>query len=136
MANLNKFRRDTNRAASGRWVPYQEDIELLIASTAQREWKNDIRAAVKSERKPGQVESDIRLDDEFLTKHGRLIARHLLKGWRKIQAEDGAEIPYSVEKATEYLTDPELTDLRLFVLARAGEDEAYQVGSAKSAAGN
>lgn len=134
MGNILNFKRDADAASAGRWFRYREDIELRIAAASQAEWRADVRAAIKAERKPG--DGDPVLDDEFMIRHARAIQRHLLRDWRNITDDADQPIPYSEAKALEYLTDPGMADLRTFILAKAGEAEAYHAAQIKAAAGN
>jgi len=48
-----------------------------------------------------------------------------LVGWN-IEDDDGKAVPYSPEKAMEYMRHPKLPDLCPFVLESAGETDAFR----------
>lgn len=134
MAKILRFSRDERTARAGRWVRYRDDIDLRIASTALTDWQNAYRDAVRIEREASRGEPN--LDDAFLARQARIIATHLLKDWRNVEAEDGSPLAYTVDEATRLLADPGMTDLRVFVLRTANEDEAFQRRNTEAALGN
>lgn len=64
------------------------------------------------------------------------IARFVVIDWRGLHDDDGNEIPYSPERAYEFLSDPEMHDFRNWVFAIAGNAHNYRAASAREALGN
>jgi hypothetical protein len=66
----------------------------------------------------------------------RALAESILVGWEGLEGDDGAVIPYSVEKAVELLEDEELWPLRHFIEDTAGIIRGYRVEQEEAAKGN
>lgn len=135
MANLSKFRRDPTLASEGRWCPYREGIEFKIASASQREWIDEERRTI-ARLKQGKPDGSEVWKDELYPALARTMARLLVRDWKNIDDENGKPIPFSIEKATEWLVDPEMSELRDFVYTRANEAREYQAAARESAAKN
>jgi len=115
----------------GRWVPYVEDIEFLIAR-----WNNPAHRSKQHKLSKPHLRQ-IRKQN---TKVGEQVARKAMVGtvlldWKNIE-DNGEPIPFSVEKALEYMTDPAYEHLYTFILGEAMDDEAYMADVIEESAGN
>jgi|CXWL01.1.fsa_nt_gi hypothetical protein len=137
MAKISKFRRDPERAVSGRWCRYREDVEVAVASTTQEEWKSEFRRAVKKVR---QEQALTAADDpplgEVLLKCAPAMAKWLVKGWKNIEDDSGAPVPFSIEKASEYLSHPDAHEFREWVYVRSSEYAEFQIAARDAEAKN
>jgi hypothetical protein len=134
MAKLKLIRTDLNKIEDGVEVDYVEDVKLVIASVnskAYREHKDRLlrpylRQLRSKEIPPEQVLEIIK----------PAVAHHILKGWKNIQDDQGADIPYSPQTALEFFKDPTMGDLYSFVLEVAGEVNNYRQELLEDARGN
>ena len=63
-------------------------------------------------------------DTERTTKEA--IAHTIVLGWRNLEDDNGNSIPYSPEKALEFLKDPEMLDFYNWVLLTANNAELFR----------
>lgn len=124
MADLTAITRDRQKATEGGWIPFFEDLEFKIASAAT----NDYKKAIAKKTKPfvRKIRAGTVDEQELNYVTAPVIAKYLLLDWKGL-TENGEEVPYSVEKATELLRNPDLLDLRLFVLEEANTSENFRV---------
>ena len=110
---ISSLKIDSARVEQGVWVgniPELDDAELLV-----RGWNNVsfrrlqqklIRALPRSQRSGAQL--DPKVQDQI---NARCMRETILFGWRRIEDDDGNEIPYDKELAGKWLEDP---DMRTF----------------------
>jgi hypothetical protein len=109
MADLGKVRINVDLSTEGVWLPYIEDIELRIARNGNPRYEECVQRLVQNNPDLTRAESEV-VD--------RAMAETVLLDWKNVQV-NGEDIPYSVEKAYEFLSDPELRDFRSFVMVQS-----------------
>ena len=113
------FRVDETKELDGVWVALGEGAEVKIAKAMNPRFKDLIRAEMGRYKQAIQAQT---LDDETAERVLiSVMARTILLDWRGI-TEEGEEIPYTPEKAEEYLTN--YVDFRDFV-TRNSEDQTH-----------
>ena len=65
----------------------------------------------------------------------RSVAKHLLLGWKGVEDDEGNELPYTLEKATELAEDPDYTEF-FKAVERAGDDLATMQAEERADLGN
>ena len=124
MAKLSQIRSDTEKTSEGIWLEFAVGIRLKVArlhnpayskylTTLQKPYTRQIRAGI--------LDADVA--GELVRK---AVARHILVGWENIEDEQGKPIPYSAEKALEFLSDPALSEMYDFVLEVSASAELYR----------
>lgn len=126
MADLGTIRIDTEASTKGVWVPYIGDIELLIARNGNPKYEEVVARLVQENPDLTRRETEIR---------DRAMAEAILLDWKNVQV-DGEDIPYSVEKAYEFLSDPELKDFHSFVMVHSTTSKAFLKQSRENAEKN
>lgn len=147
MAELGNYRVDSDLCVEGIWCLYDADIELKIARITNPKYMQFLQKLsqegggmslggsriARSRRLRRSLGVD---DEEDMTDMVDLsMSHHVLLDWKNIQI-DGKDIPYSQEKAFTFLQDPELQDLRSFVLVQASDAALFLKESMNEAAGN
>lgn len=120
---LNRIRQDLDKASKGVWLPYVEDVELLIGSTSQQKYQNYIRRATKPYQ--NLIRRDQMPDDKAREIMVRGAARYLLLDWKNLQNDDGSPLPYSEDAAYAILIDQRFQDLWRFVSDMANENAVF-----------
>lgn len=134
MAKLKAIRTDLDKIEDGVWVDYIDDVKLCIASVnskAYREHKDRLLRPHLRQLRAKEIQAD-----QILEIIKPAVAHHILKGWKNIQNDQGAEIPYAPETALEFFRDPEMGDFYGFVLEVAGEVNNYRQELLEDARGN
>jgi len=134
MAKITEIRTDMEKAENGVLVDYAAGIKLRIASINGAKYKKHRSRLLKPHLR--QVRTKKLSADEVLEIIKPAVANHVLVGWENLEDEAGNEIPYTPEKALEFLKDPTLSDLYNFVLEIAGENEVYRHELTEEAEGN
>lgn len=122
-------------ATEGTWVEPADipGIEVCIVPADDLGYRRANTNALQPHYK--QVRANRLLDpavnDAIVAKS---VAEGMLKGWRKLEDEDGAEIPYSKEKALELAEDPENAEFFAAIL-REGEALAEKLASERKVLG-
>lgn len=124
MVKLSAITIDTKRQEEGVWVRLRLGFRALIAS-------RDSPAFATAVQEAQRLEPDS--EDRRGALISRAMARHLLLGWEEIEDESGATIPYSFERALDYMTKPEFVDIREEVLAVSLTRSNYYLKSAQDA---
>jgi hypothetical protein len=118
MGSLSEVRLDLDAVKNGVWKTWR-GIRLRIASVDSEEYQKAVEGAAKEHF------SRLQTDPEFEQELNRkLVAKHLLKDWEDLE-DGGKVIPYSTQKAEEYLLDPTLNPLYMFVLGVAGANQQF-----------
>ena len=66
----------------------------------------------------------------------KVAARCIVRDWRGLEEEDGTEIPYSPEKALEFLRDDRMRKWTEWVYRTANSDATYEQERERAIAGN
>ena len=123
---------DTKKSEEGRWVEYVPGISVLIARSRNRK-ALDMMAKL-GQRSLRRIQSGSTEALDSITK--QVVAHTIIRGWRGMTDDDGADIPYSPEKALEIISDPRYADFLEFVQTEAGLDDEYRASDMEEAAGN
>lgn len=134
MAKLSEIQTDAKLEAAGVWIPYMEDIELLIGSTSNPKFEAMQRRLAKPYRR--QIRDETIPDPKADELVNKAAARYLLLGWRNLQDEKGKELEYSEAKAFQLLSDRRLRHLRRFVLDMAREEGHFRTHDKEDSAKN
>ena len=121
MAKIAQIATDATLETAGTWIPYLEDIELLVARSDNPEFKAWLRTALRPHRR--RLAKIKEKEMRELTLDGW--ARYVLKGWKNLQDIDGTEIAYSPEKAAELLRRSDLKDLYDFVVKNSQDQSNF-----------
>jgi hypothetical protein len=124
VAKLQLIRTDLDKTEDGVWVKYLDDVELCIASVNNKAYREACERLWRPHLREMRMKQMSTQAIAELTKPA--VAQHLLKGWKNIQDDDGAEIPYSPQKALDLLRDPALQDFYNFVVDVAAEAQNYR----------
>jgi hypothetical protein len=118
----------------GRWAEFVPGMRFRIARMdnkraldSHRQRLADEQARVGRAKIAPEVLGEIALET---------LARHVLLGWDGVDDADGKPIPYSPEKALEFLRDERCRDLRRFLEEAASDAAAYHASARKDAEGN
>lgn len=131
MPSLNSLMEDPVLASEGVWVPFAAGVEVKIARANNPRM---LAASRKLSAAAGRaIVSDRELGEELWSKAA---AREIVKDWRGITDDAGNPIPYSPEKAEEFLLDPANRTFRDFVSETAGDHTLYRRVQAEAAVGN
>jgi hypothetical protein len=130
MNSLDVFKTNAAAESDGVWVGLPGSTsEVLIARLWNPKMTNAFRVMLR-ERKQG--EPDLDPDDTAVS--ARLIARHVLLGWRRVVV-DGAEVAYTPELGERFLSDPNYHELLAFVRSSALDRERFMAKEAADARG-
>lgn len=124
---------DESKESGGVWVDWRGGVRLKVASASQPEFQSHCRKLLKPHERDERA-GKLGMRDRLLIL-APAIERWLLKDWSGVSEGDDA-IPYSLEKAREYLRDPAFHPLREFVFASAGDQESYLEGQLEESVGN
>lgn len=132
MVELRSLRADTKAMVAGIWREFH-GVRLLIARMHHPEFDSYLQAIQREHLDP---KMGLIVDGELGRKLlGQAMGHHILKNWEGL-TEDGQPIPYSPEKATELLNDPELVEMRDFVFAVANQSTFYRQQQEEAVSGN
>ena len=137
MASINDFKTDLEKESQGVWVPYKgSDFELRIARIGGKKYQADMRRVLKPLRR--RVDGGNISEDEAMEVLVPIVAKHLVKDWRGLTdgPDDGPEIPFSIIKCQELLSDPQLKDLYDFIMTVANDGDEFKLDLNASTAGN
>lgn len=134
MAKLRSLRRDPKKVEDGVWAAFEAGIEFRVAR-----WGNPRFVAVYAEKmRPHQAAAQAGVLSEDV--EGRIVAETVaetvLRDWKNVTDDAGAEIPYSVERGVETLLDPDYADVYDFVLRTAKNASLFRASELGRAAGN
>ena len=135
MAKLSSVKSNVKKSEEGIWTPFESGIEFLIARMGNPKYTKLLaklsRPHHRKLRGSRGASSDLEND---LTKQA--VAKTVLVGWRNLDDEDGNPIPYSQEKALEIISDPAYIEVYNFVLATAGDFQAFREEDQAESLGN
>lgn len=130
MVKLSAVTLDMERQTEGVWTPdpWGYGFEFLIASADNPDFRRAASEAVRLRDDPKTTDKDVA---DAIT---RAVARHLLKGWRRLDDDEtGEPIPYSFERSCDYMGLPQYAHLRSWVEADSGRTQRYLGKSAAEA---
>lgn len=134
MGNLSAVRIDTKKEVDGVEFDYFEDIKLKVARFDNPAFTKFMRASLKPHQ---QALRDDQLSEAVAERiYHEGLAKHVLVGWSGITDSEGNAVPYTPEKALEYLSDPAYRDFKRAVETFAKRTEAFRVETLKALAGN
>ena len=124
--DLKSYKVDLGAEKEGVWVKIGEDAELLIARwlnpacrEAMAKYAKEF-VTVNADAGVAVQEMEKRLDDGSSAKMlAHVIADSVLLGWRGNLRMNGELLEYSRERALELMGDPQLHDLREFVMEQS-----------------
>lgn len=119
---ISSFKTDTALEVNGVWVDIGEGASLLVARVNNPKFVKEYREKLRPYRHSMQkkkLASDVEQRLVIETS-----AKTILLDWKGLTDDEDNEIVYSVEKATELLTD--LPDFRELVLEIANNMEAFR----------
>lgn len=119
---------DEEKAKKGIWVPYMNGVKFLIGRANSVAYNKHVANSYK------EHETALQQDTPEADKLGqRLIAEAVaeteLLDWEGVVDEEGEVLPYSKEKATEYLMIDEVFE---FVKSHSAKRENWRVSSTKN----
>ena len=141
--DLNSFRTDLNAENNGVWVKLGTDAELLIArwhTAACREAmakyaKEFVTAATAAGISVSEVEKKLG-EESSLKMMANVIADTILLGWRGNLTLNGQPLEYTRDAAFRLMVDPQLHDLREFVMETAMSRDNFLAKQEKELVGN
>lgn len=129
---ISKFRTDVKKEQEGVWIEIGDGGKLLIARLGNSKYLHRQRELIKPHVRAirtGSLPIDKQL--EILLRN---YSETILIGWEGIQDEKGLEVPYSQQKAYEYLLD--LRDFRDMVTELASEQALFSAEELEADVGN
>lgn len=131
MFDIDNLRVDPEKASGGTWVEYRGGSRLKVAKLNNKEYQAfRARKALEFSQMLQKEDEEADQKAEEITVEG--LARHVLKDWEGFGSGD-EEIEYSVEKAVELLSDPELSDFREDVVNLAANQSHFRPEAAAKA---
>jgi len=121
--DINKVKTDVAKQNDGTWVDFLMGIRLKIARSRNPKYNELMRKLTENMRidmREGKFDNT-----EFNNVLIKVRAETILLDWENID-EDDKPVPYSVEKAVEYFSNPELNDFYTFVVAVSESADAYK----------
>ena len=116
---------DEQKAKDGIWFDYIEGVKFLLArsgSAAYSKWLSNYMKEHETVIKSGTEEGDRVAELGII----EAVARFELRDWSGVVDENGEVLPYSVEKAMEYLDIEEVFE---FVRSKTAKRELWRVQS-------
>lgn len=118
--DISQFKTDPTLENDGVWVDIGKGTKLCVARMYNPRHKEALRVALKPYKR--QVQNNMMDDEVADTVVNEIMARTILLGWEGI-TDRGDEVPYSYEKAVEFLSIP---DFRAIVIEIASSMETYR----------
>lgn len=134
MVKLSNIATDPALEASGAWATYVPGFDVLIRSSASREYRDAREKAIEPYLPLIRLKKANEADLERIV--AELTATHLIADWRGLEGDDGAPIAYSPDEAKKVTTDPRWHRFEEWVRAQAGNDERYRAQIVETAVGN
>lgn len=117
--NINKLRVDADKANTGVWVTWVEDIEVLIARMGNTAFKDKVR---KLSTAYGNHLEDPEVQQKLAIKAA---PGTIVLDWRGITDDDDNPVEYSDDQCFEYLNDPELARFVDWVMVQANSTDNF-----------
>ena len=107
---LSKIENNLEKENEGVWLTYDGDIEVKIARFGNDRYQKIAEALYKPVKKQLQRGS---LGSKRATElASKAVAKGIIVDWRGIEDDDGNLIPFSEEKAIEFMLNPKLKDFK------------------------
>ena len=134
--DIKKLEVSPEREVGGVWHKLDSVTSIKVARYGNDKFSNKLQELVASLPKaPKFARVEVQKDEEYDGALNRIIADTILVDWKGMMYA-GEEVPYSPEKAYEYLSDPKLKDFREHVLKLAMEASHYRDSQIEEAVGN
>lgn len=134
MADIGQQAVNAKAVTGGRWFTFIGDAEFLIASGRSRDYSVAIAVALSKVEDSGITD-----DAEKYAMRQRLMdeafATVLVKGWRNVQVGE-TDLPYSMEQAVDFCTNPKWVKVYDFLKEKAGILGNYEEKAMEAAEGN
>lgn len=129
MASIADFKTNENLETEGAWVELSNGGQVKVARLGNPESERLYTRLAKpyANRRNGVPKDKLK---EIMV---QVALDAILKDWRNFTDADGNEVPYSRERAAEWL---EIRDFREEVLEAAGYKETFQREHVEAASGN
>lgn len=119
---ISNFKTNEDLETNGVWVDIGEGARLLVARMNNPNFQKMFTKLTEPHRKALQRNT---LDEAVLEDIAiRCVAKTVLLDWSGWQGDDGADVPYSEEKALEWLRD--LKDFRALVREISTEQATFR----------
>lgn len=117
------FATDEKLETEGKWFPLSKTAKVLVARAGNPDYVKELRARMKEAQLDlSSGEEADQLAEEVLT---QVMAKTVLLGWEGFtEGKDKKPVPYSVEKAAEYLR---LKDFRKKVAGLSENFESFRL---------
>ena len=129
---------DVDRVENGAWVddvPDMGGLRLKVRGSTNRDWRK--LTAKLLDKVPRKKRHGTRIDTEEAENiTNRCLLETCLLDWDGLTENDGTPIPYSKEKAAEFLLDPQFRRFRDAVLDAANLVSNQNMDDVEEAAGN
>lgn len=123
MAKLSKFAISTTAAKEGVEVDLGDGLIVRVAKANNEKYQAYLKQVLKPYER--QVRNGS-LDEKIFAKlYNEAVAETILLGWKGLEDDNGAEIPYTKEKAIEILTNPEYEEFKALVVDLANEQAVF-----------
>jgi hypothetical protein len=129
---ISDFRMDSELETGGVWCDVGEGLRVLVARARNVKFREYVRQLMKPHLRKvrrGKIDPDL-LEDI----NRKATAKTILLGWEDLQDDDGKDVPYSPEKAEEYLK--EFPDFAEIVMEFATDVDLYRERDREDAEGN
>jgi len=129
--NLAKIKKsygtDLKLETEGKWFPLalMDGVHVKVARAGNPSYKKALKRLYKPYTQKLRKNQDISSEIEDRIQLD-LIVQTLLKDWKGMPGEKGAEVKYSSDLARELLADPELKELREEIIGFSEEFGAFQ----------
>lgn len=121
--DLSKFRVNTKSVEEGVVVDCGEGLKIRVARSGNAKHTKELQRITKPHLRSYQNKT---ISDELVLEHSlQAFVGTVLLGWEGLTI-DGADVPYSREKAIEVLRDPQYKDFRDMVESLASEAEVFR----------
>ena len=136
MPDISKIKRDATAEIEGVEVPFIiPGITLRIARSGNPRYRKRLAELAEEYRATAKV---VEIPDDAWDKIvQRAGSETVLVGWTGVEEGDPlVTVPYSHEKAFEFLSDPAYADVAAFVARQCNEAESYRLSARKKNLGN
>lgn len=125
MPKITAFEMDEKKENEGVWVKAGAGLDLLIARLGNKQCKKYLlqhgKPFTQKMMRLGMIdETDTEISDEFY----QALAHTVLLGWKNLQDDSNQDIPYTPEKAYEFLK--KYTEFSAMVLEYAQNAELFR----------
>lgn len=122
---LSKLKSDIKKENHGVWIDYNADIKFKIARIGSTEYNKVMEELTLPHKKA--LRRGALPDTKFAEIMSTALATGCILDWSGIEDDDGKLIPFSVDKAVEWMNDASLKDLRDFIAKEASNIENFRL---------